>query len=101
MGTYNKHPLGEGFKRPQKGSGPRKAHPGDNGPRATRGAPGSPTLGRGDPGQLHVMDGPLPVVFNNPEEGSRTLLRELLASAGRLPPVQKCLVRQVLPRVAK
>ncbi len=35
------------------------------------------------------MDGPLPRVFNDPEEGSRTLLQELLASTGRLPPVQK------------
>ena len=42
MGTYYKHALGEGFKRPQKGSGPRKAHPGDNGPRGTRGASSSP-----------------------------------------------------------
>ena len=96
MGTYYEHALGEGFKRPQKGSEPRKAHP-----RGTRGASSPPTFGRGDPGQLHVMDRPLPGVFNDPEEGSRTLLRELLASAGRLPPVQKCLVRQVLPRVTK
>jgi hypothetical protein len=101
MGTYYEHALGEGFKRPQKGSGPRKAHPGVNAPRGTRGASSPTTFGRGDPGQLHVMDGPLPGVFINPEEGSRTLLRELLASAGRLPPVQKCLVRQVLPRVTK
>ena len=101
MGTYYEHALGEGFKRPQKGSGPRKAHSGVNGPRGTGGTSSPPTFGRGNPGQLHVMDGPLPGVFNDPEEGSRTLLRELLASAGRLPPVQKCLVRQVLPRVTK
>jgi hypothetical protein len=101
MGAYYERALGEGFKRPQQGSGPRKAPPGDSNPRATGGASGSPTLARGDPGQLHVVDGPLPGVFNDPEEGSRALLRELLASAGRLPPVQKCLVWPVLPRVPK
>ena len=31
MGSYYKHALVEGFKRPQKGSGAREAHPGDNG----------------------------------------------------------------------
>ena len=101
MGAYYERALGEGFKRPQQGSGPRKAPPGDSDPRATGGASGSPTLARGDPGQLHVVDRPLPGVFNDPEEGSRALLRELLASAGRLPPVQKCLVWPVLPRVPK
>jgi hypothetical protein len=42
------------------------------------------------------MDGPLPGMFSDPEAGSQALLRELLASARKLPPVQKCLVQKVL-----
>jgi hypothetical protein len=53
------------------------------------------------PRQLHVMEGPLFGVFSDPEGGSRALLRKLLASAGRLPPVRECLVRRVLQGVPK
>jgi hypothetical protein len=47
------------------------------------------------------VDGSLQGVFSIPETGSRTLLRELLARAGKLPPLQGCLVQEVLPRVDK
>jgi hypothetical protein len=59
---------------------------------------GGPT---GDTGQLHVLGGPMPGVFEDAEKGSRSLLRKLLSSAGKLPPVQKCLVREVLQGVTK
>ena len=41
---------------------------------------------RGNPRQLHVVDRTLLGVFCNPEAGSRALLWELLASAGKFPP---------------
>ena len=55
----------------------------------------------GSPSQLHVMDEPLFGVFSDPEGGSRALLRKLLASTGKLPPVQECLVGRVLQGVPK
>ena len=94
LGLRNEHALGEGFKRPRADK-PGRGAGGDGG--SGRGVEG----GTGDPGQLHVLDGPLPGVFNDPEGGSRALLRELLAEARKLPPVQGCLVREVLPRVSK
>ena len=47
-----------------------------------------PGPGRGgrDAGQLHDVDGALLGVFDDPEAGSRTLFRELLASAGEATP---------------
>ena len=90
LGLRYEHALGEGFKR----SGTRPGRGSEGGGGKARGTEGC----AGDPGQLHVMDGPLPGVFDDPEAGSRALLRELLAEAGKFPPVQGCLVREVLPR---
>jgi hypothetical protein len=101
MGGYYEHALKEGFKHPPKGPGMWRPHSGRHSTRDPRGASSPHSPGGGDPGQLHVLDRPLPGVFEDPEAGSRTLLRELLASAGKLPPVQKCLVRQMLPGVPK
>ena len=93
MGLHYEHALGAGFKRPTGRSGPRSGGGG-----AEEQGPGGDA---GDAGQLHVLDGPLSGMFDAPEEGSRALLRELLAQAGKFPPVQGCLVREVLPRVGK
>ena len=89
LGERYQQALEEGFKRPGAG------------PRPSQGGPSSGAPAGGDSRQLHVMDGPLPGMFSDPEGGSRALLRELLASAGKLPPVQKCLVRGVLQGVPK
>ncbi len=101
MGWYYKHALVEGFKRPPRAPGKGRPHSGGHGKRDSAGVSGSHPPGGGDPGKLHDLDGSLPGVFDVPEAGSRTLLWELLASAGKLPPVQKCLVRQVLPGIPK
>ena len=100
MGLHYERALAAGFSKPAAG-------PGSKGPRLENsregGAPPDPGPGRGgrDAGQLHDVDGALLGVFDDPERGSRALLRELLAGAGRLPPVRKCLVRQVLQGVGK
>ncbi len=93
MGSHYEHALGEGFKGPTKDGAP--------GAGQTRGEGLGPGRDTGDAGQLHVVDGPLQGVFSNPETRSWTLLRELLPCVGKLPPVQGCLVREVLPRVDK
>jgi hypothetical protein len=93
MGLHYKHALGEGFKQPTERAGSGPGGGSDEGRRTGGDA--------GDPGQLHVLDGPLPGVFNDPEAGSWALLHELLAQAGKFPPVQSCLVQEVLPRVNK
>jgi hypothetical protein len=95
MGLYYKRALAAGFSKPTVGPPTKK--PILEGPRGGGVLPASElTGGGGDTGQLHDMDGPLPGVFDDPEAGSRALLRELLASVGELPPVRKCLVRKVL-----
>ncbi len=100
MGLHYERALAAGFSKPATGpatKGPRLEDPREGGiPLAFE-----PGGGGRDAGQLHDVDGPLPGVFDDPEGGSRALLRELLASAGRLPPVRKCLVRQVLQGVGK
>jgi hypothetical protein len=101
MGLHYERALAAGFSKPAAGPA------GSKGPRLENsregGAPPDPGPGRGgrDAGQLHDVDGALLGVFDDPERGSRALLRELLAGAGRLPPVRKCLVRQVLQGVGK
>ena len=102
MGSYYERALGAGFRceLPGERMGSGKSPSGGTCPA------GTPPGGRGggvprNSGQLYVLDGPVPGMFDDPETGSRTLLRELLASAGRLPPVQECLVRSLLPGVTK
>ena len=101
MGVYYEHALVEGFKPPTKGPSTGGPHMGGVDRGATGGARAPCKFGGGDAGQLHVLDRTLFGVFDDPEKGSRTLLWELLASAGKLPPVQGCLVREVLPQVTK
>ncbi len=100
MALYYERALVEGFKS----GGPPRGEGGGQDPGRLQ-SPPEPTTGGGGPagdaGQLHVLDGPVPGVFDDTEKGSWSLLRELLASAGKLPPVQKCLVRQVLQAVPK
>ena len=101
MGLYYERALAAGFSKPTVGpptKKPRLEEPRGGGVLTASKPTGG---GKGDTGQLHDVDGPLPGVFDNPEAGSRVLLRELLASAGRLPPVRKCLVRKVLQGVRK
>jgi hypothetical protein len=86
VGRYYKHALEEGFKCPPRALGKGMPHSGGHGKWDSTGVSGSHLPGGGDPGQLHDLDRSLPGVFNDPEAGSRTLLRELLASAGKLPP---------------
>ena len=100
MGLYFERALAAGFSKPTVGppaKRPRLEDPREGGIPPANG----PAGGGWDTRQLHDVDGPLPGVFDDPEAGSRALLRELLASAGRLPPVRKCLVRQVLQGVKK
>lgn len=100
MGLYFERALAAGFSKPTVGpptKRPRLEDPREGGTPPANG----PAGGGRDARQLHDVDGPLPGVFDDPEAGSRALLRELLASAGRLPPVRKCLVRQVLQGVKK
>jgi hypothetical protein len=93
MGLRYEQALGEGFKRPTE--------------KARSGPGGGSSVGRetggnaGDPAQLHVLDRPLPGMFSDMETGSQALLREFLAQAGKFPPVQGCLVREVLQGVDK
>ncbi len=101
MGEYYEHALKEGFKRPPNGPGTGRPLTVGHGAWDSSGASCPFSPGGGDSGQLHVLDRPLPGVFEDPEAGSWTLLWELLATAGKLPPVQKCLVRQVLQGVPK
>jgi hypothetical protein len=54
-----------------------------------------------EPGELHELDGGVQRVWEDAVSGSRTLLQQLLAWAGRFPPMQKCMVRGVLPRGRK
>ena len=49
-----------------------------------------------DTGGLYVVDGVLRPVWKDKERRSGRVLREFLARAGRMPPVQKCLVRGML-----
>jgi len=49
-----------------------------------------------DPAELHGLDGSVCMLWKDPEGGSRVVLQQLLAWAGTLPTVQKCMVRQVL-----
>ena len=95
MRLYYERALAAGFSKPTVGPPTKK--PRLKGPQGGGVFPTfEPTGGGGDTRQLHDVDGPLPGVFDNPEAGSRALLRELLASAGKPPPVRKCLVRKVL-----
>ena len=50
-----------------------------------------------DASQLHDLDGRVRSMWQDPEGQSRLVLQQLLARTGALPPVQKCLVRKVLP----
>ena len=100
MGASYEQALAAGFSKPTVGpptKKPRLEEPRGGGTHPTV----EPSGGGGDTRQLHVMDGPLPGVFDNLEAGSQALLRDFLASTGRLPPMQKCLVRQVLQEVDK
>jgi hypothetical protein len=54
-----------------------------------------------EPGELHELDGGVQRVWEDAASGSRALLQQLLAWAGRFLPVQKCMVRGVLPRGQK
>ena len=54
-----------------------------------------------DTGELHELGGSVQRVWEDAESGSRVVLQQLLAWAGGFPPVQKCLVRAVLPRGRK
>lgn len=56
---------------------------------------------RNDTGKLHELDGSLQHVWEDAASGSRVVLQQLLAWAGGFPPVQKCLVRAMLPRGRK
>ena len=85
MGLYYKQALAAGFSKPTVG--PPTKTPRLEGPRGGGVFPTfEPTGGGGDTGQLHDVDVPLPGVFDDPEAGSRTLFRELLASAGEATP---------------
>ena len=100
MGLHYERALTAGFSKPTKSAPntrPRLEEPREGGilPAVKLGGGGRDTR------QLHDLDGTLPGVFDNPEGGSRALLRELLASAGRFPPVRKCLVWQALQGVKK
>ena len=100
MGSHYERALAAGFSQPTDSPPAKKPRLED-----PRGGGAHPTVepsgGGGYTRQLHVLDRPLPGVFDDPEAGSRALLRELLASAGRLPPVHECLVRQMLQGVKK
>ena len=100
MGAYCKRVLAAGFSKPTDGPPTKKPRHGETEEGGLPPTP-EPSGGGGDTGQLHVLDRPLLGVFDDSEAGSRAILWELLASAGRLPPVQKCLVRQVLQGVKK
>ncbi|KAL3786657.1 hypothetical protein ACHAW5_001375 [Stephanodiscus triporus] len=50
-----------------------------------------------DTGELHELDGRVQRVWEDAASGARSVLQQLLAWAGGFPPVQKCLVRAVLP----
>ncbi len=52
--------------------------------------------GRDESEELHELEGLMCEVWEDQEGGSGTLLRQFLAWAGNLPPVQKCMVRGVL-----
>lgn len=52
-------------------------------------------------GELHGMDGIMQCMWKDATRGSRAVLQQLLTWAGRLPPVQKCMVQRVLPRGTK
>jgi hypothetical protein len=100
IGTSYEKALAVGFSKPTVGpptKKPRLKEPWGGGTHPTV----EPSRGGGNTRQLHVMDEPLPGMFDDPEAGSQALLRELLASARRLPPVQQCLVQQVLQGVDK
>ena len=100
MRLYYERALAAGFSKPTVGPPTKK--PRLEGPQGGGVFPTFvPTGGGGDTRQLHDVDGPLPGVFDDPKAGSWALLRELLASAGKLPPVRKCLVRKVLQGVKK
>jgi hypothetical protein len=51
-----------------------------------------------DPAKLHDVDGSVRSLWKDPQSRSRIVLQQLLAWAGSLPPVSKCMVRRVLPR---
>ena len=100
MGLYYEQALAAEFSKPTVGPPTKK--PRLEGPRGGGVFPTFEPTGVGrDTGQLHDVDGPLPEVFDDPEVGSRTLLRELLASVGKPPPVRECLVWKVLQGVKK
>ena len=50
-----------------------------------------------DAGEFHELDGNMREVWEDAESGSRFVLQQFLAWASNFPPVQKCLVRGVLP----
>jgi hypothetical protein len=56
---------------------------------------------RNDSRELHDVDGNVQCVWEDASSGSRAVLQQLLAWAGGFPPVQKCMVREVLPGVSK
>jgi hypothetical protein len=102
MGLYLERALKEGFKQMPQGLRARgRQVPG--GAASSTAFPPPLWGGRvpGNTGKLHVLDGPMPGVFDNPEAGSWSLLQELHASAGKLPPVHECLVQHLLPVIAK
>ena len=49
-----------------------------------------------DAGELHELDRDMCEVWEDAESGSRLVLQQFLAWASNFPPVQKCLVREVL-----
>ena len=49
-----------------------------------------------DAGGLYVVDGVLRKLWEDKERRGGSVLRKFLAGAGRMPPVQKCLVRRML-----
>ena len=54
-----------------------------------------------DPRELHDVGGNLQCVWKDASSGSWAVLQQLLAWAGGFPPVQKCMVREVLSGVRK
>jgi hypothetical protein len=52
-----------------------------------------------DPRELLQLEGPVPEVWNSPEEWSRTVLFQFLAEQRNFPPVHECLVRRLFHRL--
>ena len=84
--------------------------PSHSGPWVVRGTPTARALehtltrgfklwkkGRRDPRQLHELEGYVQGLWETSAEWSRSLLLKFLDEQGRFPPVQECLVRDLLP----